>query len=209
MFARISRDVSSSIQVYLFFTHILDTSRKMDRNALQDYEDIALSDKQLRDLAPDANLILYPELIKYQTIDDVLGPDLATILLFEAKPGYGHWCCLFRRGNLIEFFNPYGGYPDDSLEHIPMHFREISNQLVPYLSELMMRSPYELSYNEHAFQKHKKDVKTCGRHCAVRLALRMLPLDDYTDVIARLGKRLGTDPDGVVTVLSANISPGS
>jgi hypothetical protein len=179
----------------------------MDAQTLKHYEDIALSDRQLMDLVScRANLVLYPNLPNYESIDEALGPHQAMILLFEAKPSYGHWCCVFRRQNLIEFFNPYGGYPDDSLEHIPMHFREVSNQLVPYLSLLMMKSPYELSYNEHAFQEHKKDVKTCGRHCAVRLALRILPLDDYTRVINKLGASLGTDPDGVVTTLTADLA---
>jgi hypothetical protein len=173
--------------------------------SIQDYENIALSDKQVLQLVP-AHLVLYPDLTKYKTIDQVLGPETACLLLFEAKPNYGHWCCLFRTGNDIEFFNPYGGYPDDSLNYIPLHFREVSNQLVPYLSMLLIESPYNLSYNEHRFQKRSADIKTCGRHCAVRLAFRDLSLAAYSKLISTVGRKLHLDPDGVVTVLTAQLS---
>ncbi len=179
----------------------------MDERLLKVYEDIALSDSDLMDLVDDkAKLVLYPELINYTSIDDVLGKYAACVLLFEAKPGYGHWVCLFRDDDLIEFFNPYGGYPDDSLEFIPMHFREVSNQLEPYLSMLMMNSPYRLSYNEHAFQLHGKNIKTCGRHCAMRLIYRDLDLEDYTNLIRTLARKLHTDADGVVSAVTADPS---
>jgi mRNA-degrading endonuclease YafQ of YafQ-DinJ toxin-antitoxin module len=179
----------------------------MDKQLLKVYEDIALSDSDLMKLVDNkANLVLYPELVDYNNIDDVLGKYRACVLLFEAKPGYGHWVCLFRNGNLIEFFNPYGGYPDDSLDFIPMHFRKVSNQLEPYLSMLLMHSPYELSYNEHAFQHHGKNIKTCGRHCAMRLIFRDLDLDSYTDMIEDLCEDLDTDADGVVSMMTASRS---
>ncbi len=177
----------------------------MDDQLLKIYEDIALSDKQLMKLVDGkANLVLYPQLVQYSSIDQMLGEYGATILLFEAQPGYGHWTCLFKRGNLIEFFNPYGGYPDDSLKHIPMEFRKVSHQLEPRLSVLLMKSPYQLSYNEHAFQKHARDIKTCGRHCAVRLIYRNLSLENYTAMINRLARNLDLDADGVVSMLTAS-----
>lgn len=175
---------------------------------LQLYEDIALSDKEVLKLIDGkANLILYPDLHKYNTIDEILEPYGACILLFEARPKYGHWCCIFKVNNkLLEFFNPYGGYPDDSLEYIPMHFRLISNQYYPYLSILMYNSPYELSYNEHKFQKHGKNIKTCGRWCAIRLVFRNLSLDEFNELIKLLTKKLNVDSDKLVTLLTMKIN---
>lgn len=144
--------------------------------------DIALSDKQvLRIVDGKANMILYPELYKYTNLDDMLVPYGACFLLFESKPSYGHWCALLKLNNEeVEFFDPYGTFPDKELEWIPEPFKENSNQDYPYMSRLMIESPYKLSYNEHPFQKHGAGIKTCGRWAAVRILLKDLSLKQFT-----------------------------
>lgn len=178
------------------------------KNILKQYEDIALSDKQVLKLIDGkANLILYPNIHKYKNIDEILYPYGACIILFEAKPRYGHWCCIFKINNkLLEFFNPYGGYPDDSLEYIPIDFRLKSYQFYPYLSILMYNSPYELSYNEYKFQKHGNDIKTCGRWCAIRLIFRNLSLDEFYHLIKYLKDLLNITSDELVTLLTMHIT---
>ncbi len=176
----------------------------MNSELLKVYEDVALSDDQLLKLVDGkANLVLYPDLINYSSIDQVLGDNDACILLFEAKPNYGHWTCLHRKDNTVEFFNPYGGYPDDSLDYIPMHFREVSNQLEPYLSQLMYDSPYSLTYNEHKFQHKGKDIKTCGRHCAMRLIYRDFDLPEYAAMMKLLTNETGLTTDELVSYLTS------
>lgn len=178
----------------------------MKKKTLQYYEDIALSNHNIMDLLDgQVNIVLYPDLHKYKNIDEVLGPYGACILLFEAKPNYGHWCAIIKENNnSIEFFNPYGGFPDDSLKYIPHHFAKISNQLVPYLSLLLADSPYELYYNEFAFQKHKKNIKTCGRHCVFRVMHKHMNIYQYKNILDNLCKKYKTDYDGVVTIMTTN-----
>lgn len=181
-------------------------SKTAFQQVLLQYEDMALSGGEVLDLVDGkAQIVLYPQLVNYSSIDQVLGGYGACVLLFEARPNYGHWCCLFRRGDLIEFFNPYGGFPDDSLEYIPLHYREESGQMIPYLSMLLMESPYKLSYNEYAFQKKADDVKTCGRHCAFRLIYRDLSLEDYHALMQDLKREMLTNADGVVTILTEGL----
>lgn len=177
-------------------------------NIIKQYEDIALSDKQVLKLIDNkANLILYTDLHKYNNIDQILNPYGACIVLFEAKPRYGHWCCIFKvNDNLLEFFNPYGGYPDDSLEYIPLDFRLNTNQYYPYLSILMYNSKYELSYNEYKFQKHGTDIKTCGRWCAIRLIFRKFTLDEFYYLIKYLKDLLNIKSDELVTLLTMYIT---
>lgn len=174
---------------------------------LKKYEDVALSDSALLKLIDGkAKIVLYPDLINYSNIDDVLGEYQCCVLLFEVQKNYGHWCCLFKvKPDEIEFFNPYGGYPDDSLDFIPLHFREVSNQYYPYLSLLLYNSPYQLSYNEHHFQKHGSGIRTCGRHCAVRILCRELSLDQYTDFLNYYREQLNMDYDALVTYITMNI----
>ncbi len=150
-------------------------------NIFNEYERIPLSDKNMLQLVDGkANVIIYPNIIHYKTIDDVLGPYKACFILFESKVRYGHWCLLFELDSgELEFFNPYGGYPDDSLDYIPKNFRDKSNQNYPYLSMLLLKSRYPLTYNEHKFQVMVKGINTCGRWCAVRLAFRHISLEDF------------------------------
>jgi hypothetical protein len=174
---------------------------------------IALSDKQiLKAVDYKTNLILYPDICKIKKIDDMLGKFGSCIILYESKPNYGHWTCIFKvDSNEIEFFNSYGdsspyeGYPDGSLDFIPDDFRIVSNQNYSYLSKLLIDSPYNLSYNQYDFQSGGIGIKTCGRHVANRLNFRNLSLDEYYKFIKYYCNELNLSPDEVVTTLTQNI----
>ena len=167
-------------------------------------EDIALSNKDILELLNrQCSIILYPDLHKYKTIDDVLGPHEACIILFESKPKYGHWCAVWKLDkNTCSFFNPYGGYPDDSLIYIDDWFRRKSNQQFPYLSQLLLDSPYDLTYNEYQYQARASNIKTCGRHCVVRLFNRSLTDSQYHNYINRNIKKHNATADQIVTLLT-------
>ena len=154
---------------------------------IADYKNVALSDQDVLNLVDGkANIIVYPDLNQYSSLDQILEPYGACFLLYEVKKNYGHWCCLFKtldeQGPLIEFFDSYGGFPDSQREFIPYHFRMESGQAIPFLSYLMLESPYELSYNQYRFQKLKDNIKSCGRWCALRILLRNLPLERFKEL---------------------------
>ena len=181
----------------------------MKYSTISCYKDIALSDKVILDLLDNkVNIVLYPDLYKYHNIDDIMGPYEAAIILFEAKPKYGHWCAVFKLNNkTIEFFDPYGkassgGHPDDNLRLISYDFRKKSNQDYPYLSILLDKSPYDLTYNEIQFQKRGTRIRTCGRHCVFRLLNRDLSLYQYEDMLNDFCQEFDTDYDGVVTIFT-------
>lgn len=180
-----------------------------DRRELAEYEKIALSDGDLlRLLDGQANIVLYPELKDMASLDEAMGPYGAAIILYMSQPSYGHWCAVFRQEyDLVEFFDPYSSKPDDNLDKLDEAWAAESDQDMPYLSRLMLMSPYRLSFNQYPFQAHKKDVRTCGRHCAARLLLRDLPLDVYAHAIDAAAERSGTTPDAVVVALTSEIAP--
>lgn len=175
---------------------------------LKKYVDYPLSNFDIMKLVKrKANIILYPDLHKYKSIDDVLGPYGVAFILFESKPQYGHWTLLFKLNDgTLEFYNPYGtreqGFPDDSLNFIPNDFAKKSNQDYPYLSKLLLKSPYQLSYNEIPFQKHAKNIKTCGRWSVFRLLNKHLSLYEFNDLIKQLMKRTRLSADEVVTLMT-------
>lgn len=170
---------------------------------LKRYENIALSNEDILNLLDGkTNIIMYPDLYKYSNIDEILYPYDSCVLLFAAKKNYGHWTAIIKRDNELEFFNSYGGWPDDSLKHIPYHYAIVSNQNIPYLSFLMYCSKYDLFYNEFQFQKKNKDIKTCGRHCVVRVFNKDMDIYQYKNYLDKLCLNMKTDYDGVVTYLT-------
>lgn len=147
-------------------------------DVIKKYRKIPLSGHNLLQLVDGkANIVLYPNMHYYKNIDQLLDPFDACFILFESKPNYGHWCLLFKiNPHTIEFFNPYQGFPDDSLKFINKQFKSITNQDFPYLSHLLYNSPYDLTYNEYPFQKFANDISTCGRWCAIRLIYKYFDL---------------------------------
>jgi hypothetical protein len=181
-------------------------------NILKKYADMALSDTELLKIVDGrASVILYPNLINYKNIDEVLGPFRAAFILFcsEYTPTkkFGHWCLVFQQDHgIIEFFNPYGGYPDDSLNYISPKVQKESNQFHTTLSKLMLNSPYELSYNEFPFQKHGNEIKTCGRWCSVRLEFRAMDIYEFKKFIDNISTRLKISPDEFVTLMTMSVN---
>lgn len=147
-----------------------------------------------------ANLITYPDIHKYKSLDELLGKHKACIILYETKPLYGHWCCIFKLSNdCVEFFDPYGLFPDTEKKFINKDYQKLSNQYKPYLKALMLESPYILTYNHFPFQEKKVGVNSCGRWCAIRLLFRHLALDDFIKIF---GKKRHNKHDFYITLLT-------
>lgn len=160
-----------------------------------------LSNKEILSLIHGkANLVSYSNIHKYNSLDDLLGNYEACIILYEFKKNYGHWCCIFKLNhNEVEFFDPYGVYPDKELKLINGDFKNQSKQDKPYLTLLMLESPYQLSFNHYKFQKFKKGINSCGRWCALRIIFRFIPLDIFISIF---NKKRKYSNDFYVTLLT-------
>jgi len=108
----------------------------MKANDVRRLKDIALSDKDVMKLVEGrAKVVLYSDLHKFKSLDQLLKPYGSVFLLFEWQPGSGHWVAINRLDNdSIEFFDPYGVYMDDELKWVPSDFRKKSFQNYPYLT---------------------------------------------------------------------------
>ena len=175
---------------------------------LKEMENKALSNVDISNLLHGCvNIVVYPDVYKYKSIDQLMGVYGACALLYEAKPNYGHWCAVIKIGNdCCEFFDPYGGnidgIPDEVLQHIDPTFRDETHQNHTYLAKLMYDSRYDLSYNQYKFQEHKEGIKTCGRHVVSRIMFKNLSLDDYKRYLDKLSKYHNLNYDGIVTYLT-------
>lgn len=172
----------------------------MNQAEIDKHKSIPLSDSDVLKLVENkANVLVYSDLQKYNTLDEALGPHGAIFLLYETQPDYGHWTCMFKMddGKTIEFFDPYGIFPDNQLEWVPKNFREVSGQMYPQLTALLYYSPYNLTYNEHKFQKKGAGINTCGRWSALRLVCRDMSLKKFAEIFKH------EDADDLVSIITS------
>lgn len=163
---------------------------------------VPLSDKDLLELNDnDIKIIKYGDLQNYTDIDEVFKDNDKVIVLYEFDENWGHWCCLLKYGNNVEFFDPLGKFIDDSLDVIDDKFKKKSGQDGYHLSKLLIDSPYNLKCNNYPFQKNNKDIASCGRHCALRCILSDIDLDKYI----KLFKESKMNPDMIASYLTAYI----
>lgn len=168
------------------------------RKVLDKYNDIPLSDADIKRLMGNqANVVTYSQLRNYKTIDQLLGPSKVCFLLYEWRKNYGHWTVITRHNNDIEFFNPYGGQPDDELDNVNPELRKELGEDHPYLCDLLRKCPYEITYNEFQFQKLDQGIKTCGKWCVIRAYLKDMDLYDFQKLFYDMYA------DDIVTILTS------
>ena len=174
------------------------------RKIVNIFKDIPLSDGDIKELVNGrCNIIRYPDLYKYDNIDQLIEPYGACVLLYEAEPHSGHWCCLTLHDNELEFFDPYGGFPDTQLDYIHGDaYKKRSHQDKKYLSYLLLEPSctYDLSYNEFKFQKMGNTIQDCGRWCSLRIILKHLTLKEFKQLF------YGPNSDDIATLLTSNYS---
>lgn len=160
----------------------------------------AFSEKELMSLVDkNTNLVLYPDLQKYRNMDQLLGPAQQCIILYVTNVGptsvFGHWVCMFKIDNrTCEFYDPYAYYPDEELDFSKYGYPA-------YLTDLIENGPYDIIYNTHELQDRRNpDSSTCGRHCAVRLNLKAIPIKQYAKIMNSVR---GLTPDGIVTMMTS------
>lgn len=158
-----------------------------------------LNSDDMRRLAEGAKVISYGELKKARTIDDAFGEGDKLVILYHWADRSGHWIGLTRnRGEgTIDYFDSYGHGVDE-----PLNWPNVKKtrwaQDRAWLSRLLADSPYEIFYNEYAYQGGQ--TSTCGRHVGLRMRYASLPLDDYQRFCKRLAQ-LG-DIDNLITLIT-------
>ena len=147
-----------------------------------------------------AKLLTYPQLKQYKTLDDLMKPYGAVILLYLTHPNYGHWVGIIQHPDRIEMFDSYGIVPDDELKFASMKFREDNDMISPYLLNLFAKSGLPVEYNSDKLQKFAQGVNTCGRWVALRILLRNMDLKEFVKFVKKMRKE-GIPPDELVVKL--------
>ena len=149
---------------------------------IKDGEKIELTENDIRKIVDNkVNVIAYSDLFNYKTIDQALGIHEALIVLYQVEShSEVHWSLLYKKENVLHFFDPLGIEMDKELKFIPNFFTlDNRGERVPHLSYLVQKSGYKVISNTTKYQKVDKHVNTCGRHCCVRLKFRDLDEEEY------------------------------
>ena len=129
---------------------------------------------------PNVKIIRFPELAKYNNINQVLPNPTDCAILFlidEQTPtaNIGHWTCIMKHDGKFEFFDSYGLSPSGDLSHIPMQDRVRFGENHDYLKELIGG---KLRHNPIDYQSWKTGINTCGRFTLIRILAFMSGITD-------------------------------
>ena len=150
-----------------------------------------LSDSDLRTLlGQNINVITNRQLPEYNSIEDIFDDEGRCVLLYTPEdPQSGHYVCLLRRPDCIEYFDPYGEKPDND---------DVLGDQPPILTQMLRESGIPVYWNTHQFQKLRGDISTCGRHVTARCLYAPYSLDKYAAIV----KKSKMMPDDFVSGLT-------
>lgn len=118
------------------------------------------------------NFLLYENMHKIRNINDFLP---RTLILYQLAH-VGHFCCIFKNNEGIQFFDPMGDFPDDELKNSMGY---APNHGFAYLDNLLMNSPLPVIYNQYKLQGH--GTATCGHWCTTRMIFDSLYCDEFAE----------------------------
>jgi hypothetical protein len=128
-------------------------------------------------------IVKYGDLDNYKNIESLIpNNNDFVIILIENKLNSGHWVCLLRSNNTIEFFNSYGLKPSVDLNFIDKIQNKLLGQDIKTLNILLneCKNRFNIIYNKRRLQKLKEGINSCGRWCILRILMfRELNLDLY------------------------------
>jgi hypothetical protein len=152
-----------------------------------------LSDADIREYLPDAKIITFNELKDYNSIDELLPKEKDyVIILFEYEKNSGHWTCLLKYDDMIEFYDPLGNKDKTILGWIPFHIRKMLGEDEDYLAELLEKAKSKYRVVVNKLKVENNDASTCGRHVVFRILSFLTENEDlpeYQKQLLHLKKR--------------------
>ena len=157
-------------------------------------------------LGKDIFIFTYPYLNEVQHINDVFDSQGRSMMLFLTEDqNTGHWCCLFKKGQRIDYYDPYSGKPDEDMKWLTEDKKEELGQEDKILTKLLKESGYQVWYNNVPYQSESTHVATCGRWSAMRLYYKDLSDKQFYDMIQKGCKQNNIKPDEYICLISSKI----
>ena len=130
-------------------------------------------------------IMKYSELNNCRSLNDLL-PEKRDyrIILTEQKPNSGHWCVLSKypdgKGDVFEWFDPYGVRPDGELSFISSTMKRILGENTNILTKLLddeKKGGKRVIYNKMKLQQLADNISTCGRWSMLRAKMMEMGYD--------------------------------
>lgn len=162
------------------------------------------SDKDIERNLGQNSIIKYSELADYNNINELLPHDKSfKVILIESKFNSGHWVCVMKYKDIIEYFNSYGSLPEYDFKFIPTHIKYLLGQGGNLLTKLLKtkNSNQKIYYNKKKLQKINNSVNTCGRWVCCRIIAMLCgyELDDFIEKCEEKKSETGKPYDILVT----------
>lgn len=163
-----------------------------------------MDDGDIRSYFPKARVMRYADLADYDDIEELLPEAKSHVfLLYQHRPNDGHFVCIMRYANVIEFFCSYGSKIDGPLYWTSLPEREALGEGKPYLSMLLKKASkrFKAIHNPVAFQSKKDGVATCGAYCVMRINQLLnhnQDLHEFIDYMEELKRDTGLSYDEIV-----------
>lgn len=153
---------------------------------------------------PQINTLKYNELKNYSNIEELLPNDRDfQIILIESDNNLGHWVCISRYDDTIEYFNPYGTRVDNDKKWIGKLKNMLLGQCEDILSKMMEKSKFKCVYSKTKFQKIGENIQTCGRWCVLRIICMKdmnMNIKQFTKFIKDTSKNMEIPKDALVCI---------
>jgi len=168
---------------------------------------ISMTGQDIESYLPNCKIIEYNDLGEYSEITDLLTKpiDYVIILIETIAESTGHWVCVLRYGNTIEFFNSYAEAPDVQKNTLISKAKNIEfNQTENYLTNLLVKSNFNIIYNKLKLQKYSNGSTTCGRWATLRILCLLnhnMDLKQFLEFIIDLKNKLKKSYDEIVCMI--------
>ena len=157
---------------------------------------ISMTGQDILSYLPNCKIIEYNDLADYKEITDLLTKpiDYVIILIETTADNVGHWFALLRYGDTIEFFNSYAEAPDVQKNNFISKEKNIEfGQSENYLTNLLVKSSFNIIYNKLQLQQYSNGSTTCGRWAVLRLLCLLnqnMDLKKFLEFIMKLKNKL-------------------
>ena len=156
----------------------------------------SVSNIEIENILPGAKCIAYKTLQQIGNLDKYLDAHPYVFVLYEYKPGYGHWTLPMRQGGDNEFFDSYGSKPDELLSEFDSVTKNRYGLNYPKIANLLLDSGKPVQYNALPLQRLSDKVQTCGKWCVIRALTDSMNVDDFGRYMCQ-----ARDPDAFVNHL--------
>lgn len=172
-------------------------------------EKTELTDADLRKvLGQGINIISYPDLAKYASLQECFGRNSIFIIFFETdSQTVGHWTMMLlnRKQRAMEFWDPYGLGIDCDKKYIGVPMLKKLKEYSPILTDMCAdagQNGFTVTANTVDYQSWASGVADCGRHVAVRGKKAQLSEQQYYNFLKQYmtSRRLATFDDAVTDI---------